>query len=125
MIKAIERSYEMYIGDTLLIAFNVVDHDTQLPVDISGASFTMTGKLKVKDDDSKAIFRKTTLAGITLPAPTLGSVLVELVPQDTATLPEKDSELFYNLKMHTTDGRVFTILGGTLVIKASATGTPL
>jgi hypothetical protein len=126
MIKATELNVECFHGDTLRMAFTVIDHDTQLPVDITGAQITMSAKLKVKDPDSLAVFRKTTLlgGGITLVNVAIGSVMIEVSPVDTSSLPQKETELVYDVKIDI-GTQVYTLVTGTLLVHPSPTGTPV
>jgi hypothetical protein len=127
MIRATDRNFEMFHGDTFRMAFAVIDYDTQLPVDITASSLTMTAKAKVKDTDAKAVFRKTSLTGggITIPDPVLGKVLVEIVPQDTSSVAQKETELYADVKIHMADGQVYTLVTIVLLVRPSPTGTPL
>jgi hypothetical protein len=127
MIRATELNFEMFHGDTMRMAFTVVDHDTQLPVDITGCQITMSAKYMVKDSDRLAVFRKTTLlgGGIQLVNVSTGSVMVEVAPSDTAALPQKETELTYDVRIDMTDGQIYTLLFGTLLVHPSATGTPV
>lgn len=110
-------------------------HSHAIPLAWGGAAFSpgddwaliFTAKLKSTDEDSAAVFQKTSGAGITVTGYT---ATVEVVPDDTADL-SKSVTLCWDIQaQHVTDGRIRTVAAGMLdvrrdITRATTTSVPV
>lgn len=106
------RNFEIFRGDTL--PFTAVIKSNDLPVDITGAQFRMTGKYRVQDADSAAVFTLFSPDNITIVTPLEGTIQVTIPPSATLSLGPRNYHLFYDLQMRASGGDVYTICAGRI-----------
>lgn len=107
------RNLEMYRGDTY--PFRVEVTNAGSPVNLSGCTFTMTGKYDITDTDGNAVFSISSPTYIIITDATEGILSITIPPSATSSLPPRTVMLYYDIQM--IDGtNVYTISSGFLTI---------
>ena len=112
----------MIRGNSKLFAFPLTNSDGD-PIDLTGATVTMTAKAAYTDTDAAAVFQKTEADGITVVSALNGVITVDLDPADTSSLTGKVNRLIYDIQVQDADDRVSTPVRGKLVVQPDVTET--
>jgi len=115
-----DTNYEVYRGDTFAeqLVFTETDaNGVVTPTDITGWTIFFTIKKNKSDTDANATI-KVTLADSDLPSPELGIATVVVT---AAQLDALIGMYYYDFQMKTVDGKVYTILEGTITFIADIT----
>jgi hypothetical protein len=105
------QNFELYQGDTRQIIITVRD-DNDAVADLSGFSAHWV----MYHPTTKALVfeRSTGGGGITIPSPTSGQVLIDLIPTDTETMIPKKYN--HELEISIGTGSIYTVTVGTVDI---------
>jgi hypothetical protein len=124
---ALEHDFTLDRGDTSFLVFSSI---TNLPaggLNTYGA-LVFTAKRTKEDADGSAFVQKTKGSGVSVTvngnASTPGTLTVQLDAADLATLPARETTLFYDVQV--TDStqsphRIYTLAKGKLVVDADVT----
>jgi hypothetical protein len=91
---------------------------------VTGFKFWMTAKLDVEVPDNQAVFQKlpASWAVTTAGDATHAAVVVCVInPADTASLPEHQLDLVWDIQMEDNASNFYTIDGGILTVKPNVT----
>lgn len=91
------------------------------PYDLSGCSLYFTAKRRFTDDDSAAIFQKSVGSGITITSAAQGLFVVAIGSDDTISVEKVKTILVWDLELHDSAGKIYTIASGNLVINPDVT----
>lgn len=112
---------ECYRGDTQ--AWTVVVTKDALPVDLTGATLTMTAKRSYAA--STTVFTRTTGGqGVVIDADQTvnkGKAVIKLATTSTSLLPADKSTLRYDIQVITAGGDTWTVSAGQLTVKPDVT----
>lgn len=100
-------------GDTR--AWTVTCSRSGAPINITGASIVMTGRLRLNDVD-KVFSRSGTVTDALN-----GVATVTMLPVDTTSLPPEDTTLVYDVELTEAGGAVSTVVSGSLVVTCDVT----
>lgn len=92
------------------------------PIDLTGATVTMTAKSLYTDADP-GVFQKTTVDGITVLDEVSGLIRIDLEPGDTSDLEGRTNRLVYDIQVEDGAGGVTTPVRGKLVVSPDVTTT--
>lgn len=113
---------KMKRGDTKLV--QVTTTSTLTATGLAGYKFWFTAKNAYTDADTAAVIKKVT-ADFTVVQngsdTTPGIVTCKINPADTASLPDYDSALLYDVQFEDSDGNVSTVASGTLTVQVDVT----
>lgn len=110
----------MFRGDSAIFEMACKQSDGS-PLDLTSGSLFFTGKHSSRQLDADAVFQKdTNNNGILISDGPGGIAHVTLAPSDTADI-YAPSILSWDLQYVTSGGMVFTLLAGTLLVKADVT----
>ena len=110
---------ESFRGDSLPIGLTVTVAGAV--VDLTHAQLFFTLKQSASDPDSAALVKKdSNTGGITITDAPNGVALVNLIPDDTATLP-LEQPLVADVQLIDGNGNLFTVASGTLVVHQDIT----
>lgn len=110
---------EMYRGDSALWPMTAYQADGQ-PLNISTGSLYFTVKSSTRQLDAAAILQKTVGSGITVTDGANGGFTVELDSADTSSV-YAPQVYQWDIQYVTTGNKVYTLLGGDILIKADVT----
>jgi hypothetical protein len=124
---ALEHDFTLDRGDTSFLVFSSI---TNLPAGGLNAfgAIVFTAKRSKAESDAAAFAQKTKASGVSVTvngnASTPGTLTVQLDAADLATLPARETTLFYDLQV--TDStqsphRIYTLAKGKLVVDADVT----
>lgn len=106
-------------GDTAFLDFAVVLNAA--PQNITGWTLWFTAKRRVGDADPGVLQKSTTGGGITITNAATGLGTVNLVPADTAALPEQPTTLYADLQGKDGGGNIWTLAKGLIAVRPDAT----
>jgi len=113
-----ETNYTVYRGDTFterLVFTSIDSNGVVTPIDITGWTIFFTIKKSKTDADTSAVIRVTLSDDSFATSPELGIALVEVPASD---LDDLLGMYYYDFQMKTLDGKVYTILEGTITFVA-------
>ena len=102
---------------------------------LTGSTVWFTAKVNLSDADTAAIIKKNSLSGgISIPSPTNGILLVNILPADTLSLTmptnltqnsQEDyvAQLFYDIQVKTPSGEIFTVVRSKMFVQFDITQT--
>jgi hypothetical protein len=90
------------------------------PLNLTGATITMTAKWSYKHTSNVFQLSNAT-SGITVTDAAGGEVDVEIPASATATLPDTETPLVYDIEVLTASGKTHTVARGTLLVLPDAT----
>jgi hypothetical protein len=111
----------MYRGDTRVVQLTISGLGAS---GLTGFSFWFTAKNDFADADADAVIKKTTndFTVVTVgDANTSGVITVKILPADTASLPDYNTNLHYDVQLEDGSGNVTTVATGTLTVKVDVT----
>ena len=111
----------MMRGDSKTYTFALTDADGDA-LDLAAASVWFTAKRRLSDADDDAVFNLSVGTGITIGTPASGGeVTVDLPAANTTALPDRRTELRYDLQVKLAGGEAQTALYGTLAVYPDVT----
>lgn len=119
---------KMKRGDTKLVQVTTTSPLTA--AGLTGYKFWFTAKSAFTDADANAVIKKIgqqaaptgDFTVVTLGSDTTaGVVTCKINPADTASLPDYDSVLLYDVQFEDSDGDVSTVASGTLTVQVDVT----
>lgn len=108
-------------GDTYRIDGQVLDGDGVTPVNISGATITLTYKLRYSDTNLNAIFSLSTADDITITSAPLGTYTAEIKPSKTKDLAQDSLSGVYDIQIVLSNTKTYTLESGTLTLTPDVT----
>jgi len=117
-------NFELQRGDDVTLTIYVYQADKRTPQNLTGCSLWFTAKKNLADVDADAAIRKSTVTppgGITITDIPGGVAAAPIAPSDTSGLPAEDTRLNYDIQLKGSDGKVKTILRGTIVVVPDTT----
>lgn len=117
-------------GDTFEINLQVFAQDGITPQDLTGATVRSTLKRKTDDLDTLAVSQVSSTpssvpigGSASLSAPTLGKINIKHAAIATKSLENACTRLVYDVQVTLSDGRVWTVDWGTIVVVPDVTLT--
>jgi hypothetical protein len=115
-------------GDTLEFAIQVFQTDGITPFNLTGAEVFSTIKKALSDIDAAAVSRIDSVGGsvpvggvITIDDATNGKATIRHAASATSALTAAQVELFYDVQVVDSIGRVFTVDSGIITVSADVT----
>lgn len=107
---------KMIRQDTYSRTLNVIQDGQYF--DLTDCDIRMTFKWAYTDDDADAVFVLTTDTddGIVITSPTTGEFVFTILPEDTEDLPAHTVRLLYDAQVTDTQGNVYTVAIGHLMV---------
>jgi hypothetical protein len=110
----------MYRGDSAIFNLEAKQFDGS-PLDVSSGTLFFTAKTSSRQSDEDAVFQKDSHGnGITITNGASGLFSVYLSPSDTSDI-YAPSYLVWDIQFVTTGGNVFTLMDGTMLVRADVT----
>jgi hypothetical protein len=91
------------------------------PYDLTSCTLYFTAKRKFTDEDSAAIFQKSIGDGITITSAAQGLFVVAIASEDTIALEKVKTILVWDLELHDSSSKIYTIASGNLVVNPDVT----
>lgn len=113
------NTFTMYRGDTVSLLASVVANGAVY--DITGAAIYFTAKWNYTDEDGSAVFQKSIGSGISVTSAVNGRFTVTISPTDTSSLPNGKHQLLWDCQMVTSQGSIYTLASGYLVVYPDVT----
>lgn len=111
-----QQQLTMFRGNTMVFDFAVTLGGN--PVDLTAAGIWFTAK--TSPASASSVFQKSVGAGITITDQVGGNGSIRLFPADTADLPSRRTQLYFDLEI-TLGGEVYTIASGRLIVEPDIT----
>jgi len=116
------RNVEMYRGDTPDIDVTVTKDG--VAVNLTGGTLRFSVKWRTQDADVDVIFVRTSPAGgIVFTDAVNGKARISLAAANTSGLPGRRVDLFYDLQLTDSAGKIFTVLAGMFIVKPDVSVT--
>ncbi len=119
-----QRQITMFRGDSLVL--EIVVKQSDVPTDLTGAKVWFTAKRTLNDLDGSAIIQVSSPADITIDPDQVanpGKATIVVPASATATLGEAALQLFYDIQVKFSNGRVATVQFGQLLVTPDVTQT--